>query len=142
VSANDLIQPRTNAAVGFSLVHRHVGLAEWPGDHVPVQQVSGPDPEAPLRDDVEREPGRVLVELPNQRIDASGIEVGARQLVHGGDDPGVGGIWLVMSAQHIGELAEVASAHIPGPCLARHHEGQVLGLDTVGQQGHLRVAEN
>ena len=47
----------------------------------------------------------------------------------------------VGAAEHLGQLADVAGADVPGPGLQRHDERQVLGPHPLGQQAHLRVAE-
>ena len=123
------------------LAHRHVGLAERPGQQRAVQQVAGPDPGPPLRHDVEREPRGVLVELPHQRLDAGRVEGRARQLVQRPDDADVRHVGRVPAAEDLRERADVAGADVPGPAGKRHHERYVLRAHPLGQQTHLGIAE-
>ncbi len=123
------------------LAHRHVGLAERPGQQRAVQQVAGPDPGPPLRHDVEREPRGVLVELPHQRLDAGRVEGRARQLVQRPDDADVRHVGRVPAAEDLRERADVAGSDVPGPAGKRHHERYVLRAHPLGQQTHLGIAE-
>ena len=124
----DGVDAAVDAPQRLPLVHGDVGLAEGPGDDRAVEQVAGPDPRPPLGDDVEPEPGGVLVELPHRGVDGGGVEVGPGQLVERGHDAGVGGVAHVGAAQHLGQGPHVVGADVAGAGLQRHDEGQVLGL--------------
>src|SRR5262249_16598866 len=134
VTQGDRVDPAADAAQGFTLVHGHVGLAKGPRDHAPVQQVTGAYPQPPPRNEVEREPGGVFVELTDLRVDACRVQVRAGQFTHRGDDADVGRAGDVAAAEHPGQLADVPGADIPGPGFPRHDERQILRLDPFGKQ--------
>ena len=156
-SANDRIHPRTDTApstpadrvdaaadpaLRLALVHRDAGLSQRTCDRGAVQEVAGPHPQPPLRDDVQREPRRVLVELPDQRVDLAGVERRSGQGVEGGHDPGVHGVGRVLGAELLGQLADVPGADVPRSRRPGYDERQIGGADPVGQQADLRVAED
>ena len=79
-----------------------IGTLAWPSGRATsaaIQQVAGPHPPAPLRDDVESEPGRVLVELADPRVDDAGVELRSGQLVERGDDADVGRVGEIRAAE-------------------------------------------
>jgi len=106
-----------DAPLRLPLIHGHVRLPQRARDHRPVEQVARTHPQPPLRNDVESEPGGVLVELADPRVDARRIELRAGQLVHRGHDADVGRAGDVAAAEHLGQLADVTSADVPGPGL-------------------------
>ena len=123
------------------LAHRHAGLAERPGHQRPVQQVAGTDPQPPLRHDVEGEPGGVLVELADQRVGAGRVEGRPGQFVQRRHDADVRDVGRVRAAEHLREGPDVTGADVGGLAGQRHHERDILGLHPLGEQAHLRVAE-
>ena len=138
----DRVDPAADAPLGLALVHRHVGLPQRAGDQGPVEQVTRPHPQPPLRDDVEGEPGGVLVELADQRVGARRVEVRAGQVVHRGDDAHIRRVGGITSAEFPGQFADVAGADVPGPGFAGHDERHVLRRDPLREQADLRVPEH
>ena len=141
LDAGDGVDPAAHPVLRFPLAHRHAGLAERPGQQRPVQQVAGAHPHPPLRHDVEREPGGVLVELTDQRVHPGRVETRPGQLVQRGHDADVRHVGRVRAAQHLRQRPDVIRADVGGLAGQRHHERDVLGLDPLGEQAHLRVAE-
>ena len=141
VAAGDGVDPAAHPVLRLPLAHRHAGLTERPGQQRPVQQVTGTDPQPPLRHDVEGEPRGVLVELPDQRVGAGRVEGRPGQFVQRGDDADVRHVGCVGTAELLGQGTDVVGADVPGLAGQRHHERDVLGLDPLGEQAHLRVAE-
>ena len=135
------VDAAADPALGLALVHRDAGLTQGTRDRGAVQQVAGPDPQPPLRDDVEREPRGVLVELPDERVDLLGVEPRSGQRVEGGHDPGVRGVGGVVGSELLGQVPDVAGADVPRPRRPGHHERQVGGADPLGEQADLCVAE-
>ena len=81
-----------------------IGTLAWPSGratHRPVEQVAGAHPQPPLRHDVEGEPGGVLVELADQRVDSGRVEGRPGQFVQRGHDADVGHVGRVRAAQHL-----------------------------------------
>jgi hypothetical protein len=87
-------------------------LPEPSREQVAVEQVAGAYPQPPFGHDVEREAGRVLVELAYQRIDLCGIELRGGQRVQRRDDPDIGRVGGVGAAEHISELSDVTRADV------------------------------
>jgi len=141
VPAGDGVDPAAHPVLRLPLAHRHVGLAQRPGQQRPVQQVAGAHPQPPLRHDVEREPGGVLVELADQRVGPGRVEGGPGQLVQRGHDADVRHVGRVRAAQDLRQGPDVVRADVPGLAGQRHHERDVLGLHPLGEQAQLRVAE-
>jgi hypothetical protein len=56
-------------------------------------------------------------------------------------DPHVFGVGPIGAADDPGQFAYVVGAHVAGPRLQRNHERQFPGRHLLGQQAHLRVAE-
>jgi len=141
VPAGDGVDPAAHPVLRLPLAHRHVGLAQRPGQQRPVQQVAGAHPQPPLRHDVEREPGGVLVELADQRVGPGRVEGGPGQLVQRGHDADVRHVGRVRAAQDLRQGPDVVRADVPGLAGQRHLERDVLGLHPLGEQAQLRVAE-
>src|SRR5205823_11380436 len=99
----DRVDPAADPAQRLTLVHRHARLPERAGHQGPVQQVAGTHPQPPPGHDVEGEPGGVLVELPDLRVDAVGVELGPGQLAQRGDDADVGCVGDVAATERVGQ---------------------------------------
>src|SRR6187401_2497517 len=74
VDAADGVDPAADPPLRLALVHRDAGLPQRARDRSAVQEVTGPNPQTPLRDDVQGEACGVFVELPHERVDLAGVE--------------------------------------------------------------------
>ena len=62
----DGVDPAADSALRLPLAHRHLACPSGLRHQRPVAQVAGPDPQPPFGHDVQGEPGRVLVDLPDR----------------------------------------------------------------------------
>jgi hypothetical protein len=138
----DRVDPAADAPLGLTLVHRDIRLPERAGHQRSVQQVAGPHPEPPFRNDVEPEAGGVFVEFAHPGIDRCRVEVRAGQFVERRDDPGIRCVGQVTTAELLGQLPHVPGADVAGLRLPRHHERQILRRNAFREQADLRVAED